>query len=280
LPVEHNFDYHCLNSFQSSSNGEPMVKYKYKHLTSFIVAITILIAVSLSCNNSSSTVETPTSNTAAVTNSTSNAATAVAPSAPSNIAGTYDATGTNPDGGGAYKATLVVTPRDDVYQFSWDSGTSSYDGVGVMTENAVAVSYTEGKDGKGCGVVLYKINADGSLDGKSGYWGVNKAETERAVRTGGTDLDGKYTIKGTNPDGKDYTGTLDVAKDGSGYSFKWNAGTATTGFGIKAGNLVAVGFGGSKCAFVGYDVKADGTLDGKWGSQASNKFGTEVAKKR
>lgn len=249
------------------------------NLSTLIVAIAMLVAVSLACNNTASNVETPVANTAA-SNTTSNTATTTAPSTPKNIAGDYDASGTNPDGGGAYKAALKVTPRDDVYQFSWTSGTSAYDGVGVMTDNAVAVAYTDGKDGKGCGVVLYKINSDGSLDGKSGYWGVNKAESERAIRTSGTDLDGKYTIKGTNTDGKAYEGTLEVAQDGAGYSFKWNAGTVLTGFGIRAGNLVAVGFGGSKCAFVGYDVKPDGTLDGKWGNQSSNKFGTEVAKKK
>jgi len=251
---------------------------KTRNLFTSLIALAALIIVSIACNSAPAT-NTATTSTPA-TNAVPDLPTTSKPQTPTNIAGDYDATGTNPDGGGAYEAKLKVTPRDDVWQFSWVSGSNSYDGVGVMTDSAVAVAYTEGKDGKGCGVVLYKINADGSLDGKSGYWGVNKAESERATRTSGTDLEGKYKINGKNPDGKAYEGTLDVAKDGSGYSFKWNAGTPLTGFGIRAGNLIAVGFGGKQCAFVGYDVKADGTLDGKWGSQATNKFGTEVAKKK
>lgn len=197
-----------------------------------------------------------------------------------DIAGDYDASGTNPDGKGTYKAALTVTPRDDVYQFSWKSGNTSYDGVGVMTDNAVAVSYTTGTNGKGCGVVLYKINSDGSLDGKAGYWGVNKSESEKATRTSGSDLEGSYSIAGTNTDGKDYKGTLAVTKAGQGYKFAWNAGNSFDGFGIRAGNLVAVGFGGKQCAFVGYDVKSDGTLDGRWGAESSTTLGTEVAKKK
>lgn len=186
----------------------------------------------------------------------------------------------SPDGGGKYKAELTVTPHDDVYQFSWVSGKNSYDGVGVLTDNRVAVAYTDGDSGKGCGVVLYKINSDGSLDGKKGYWGVNTMETETAVRTKGSgdSLDGVYAINGKNPQGENYRGTLTVNESGEGYTFDWEAGNNFSGFGIRAGSFVAVGFGGKQCAFVGYDVQPDGTLDGKWGSQGSTKFGTETAK--
>jgi hypothetical protein len=241
----------------------------------FVAAI--IVSVGLACGGNSAT------NTATTAeNKASNSAKSTpAPAAPNNIAGKYDATGSNPDGAGTYNADLTVTPHDDVYQFSWVSGKTSYDGVGVMTDDAVAVSYTDGDNGKGCGVVLYKIGADGSLDGKSGYWGVNKAEHEKAVRTSGTDLEGKYDVSGTNTDGKDYKGTLEITKDGLGYKFRWNAGTQLEGFGIKANKLVAVGFGGIQCSFVGYDVGSDGTLNGKWGgSQNSSALGTEIAKKK
>src|SRR5262249_44965193 len=151
-----------------------------------------------------------------------------------DISGDYDATGTNPDGHGNYKAQLKVTPHDDVYQFSWTSGGNSYDGVGVMTDNEIAVSYTDGGSGKGCGVVLYKIASDGSLDGKVGYWGVNSMESEHATRTSGTDLDGEYDITGKNPEGKEYKGKLKVKHEGQGYGFSWDAGTPLEGFGMKA----------------------------------------------
>jgi hypothetical protein len=244
----------------------------------FIVA-GLLFSAGFACNDGGNN---NMANTAAPVNSASaNASTSASPGPAKkiDIAGKYETTGTNPNGG-QYKADLEVKPHQDVYQFSWTSGKNAYDGVGVMTDTEVAVSYTDGPNGKGCGVVLYKINSDGSLDGKTGYWGVNSIETEKATRTSGSDLEGAYSIEGKNPEGKDYKGTLEVKKAGSGYSFKWNAGTTFEGFGIRAGDLVAVGFGGKQCSFIGYDIKDDGTLDGRWGGQGATSFGTEVAKKK
>ena len=246
------------------------------------ICLSVLLAVGMACSGSVTT-NTTTSNNAA-SNSAANTAkpstSTPAPSTPKNIAGEYDANGTNPDTGAAYKAALTITPRDDVFQFSWKSGKNDYDGVGVLQESAVAVAFTDGKNGDGCGVVLYKVNSDGSLDGKVGYWGVNKMETEKAVRKSGTDLEGEYEITGKNPDGQEYKGKLNVKKEGLGYAFNWSAPDTLEGFGIQAGNLVAVGFGGKQCSFVGYDIKPDGTLDGKWGFKTSKSLGTEVAKKK
>lgn len=150
-----------------------------------------------------------------------------------------------------------------------------------MTDKQVAVAFTDGADGKGCGVVLYKIADDGSMDGKVGYWGNNSMETERATRKAKAsgEIDGEYLVTGKNTEGKDYKGTLDVKVSGDGYSFAWDTGSIFEGFGIRAEKYVAVGFGGKQCSFVGYDVESDGTLNGKWGSQGSTKYGTETARK-
>lgn len=242
-------------------------------VTTILIVFAVIFSLAFACKD-----DTTSNSTNTAVNNTGNAA--PPKSAPKNIAGEYEATGTNVNGGSPYKASLMVTPRDDVYQFSWTSGGKSYDGVGVMTDNTVAVSYTEGANGKGCGVVLYKIGNDGSLDGRSGYWGVNSGETEKAIRTSGTDLDGNYSVTGQNPDGKEYKGTLDVKKDGEGYTFAWNAGGTFEGFGVKTGDKVAVGFGGKQCAFVSYEVGSEGTMTGKWGGQGSKSFGTEIAKRK
>lgn len=247
-------------------------------LLNLSLCLGLTIAAAIGCGNSSTPAVPNT--TASNTTSNSTSANSDAPAAKKDIAGEYDASGTNIDGGGNYKASLVVTPRDDVYQFSWDSAGNKYDGVGVMTDGTVAVSYTDGDNGKGCGVVMYKIGADGSLDGKSGYWGVNSAESEKGTRKSGSGLEGSYDITGTNVEGKDYKGTLDVKKDGEGYTFNWNAGATFSGFGIKHGDKAIAGFGGKQCAFVAYEVRDDGTLDGKWGGQGNTSFGTETAKKK
>lgn len=233
----------------------------------------VLLIVALACGKKDS--EAPAPNSSVTGNS---APTTAAPAR--DITGSYDITGTNENGAGDYKGTLAVTSRGDVYQFSWDTAGKKYDGVGVQTGNQIGVAFAEGSDGKGCGVVLYKIGADGSLDGKAGYWGNNKSEAETAKRTKGTDLEGEYEVSGTNTDGKPYKGTLGVAKAGVGYTFSWKTGASLEGFGVRTGDSVAVGIGGNKCGFVAYEQKSDGTLDGKWGGYGSRAVGTETAKKK
>lgn len=247
-----------------------------------IIVACVLFTVGFACGDadSSKTAENKTAASPTATTSASPSATTTPKSAPKDIAGRYSATGKNSDGGGNYEADLVVTSRDDVYQFSWDSKGKKYDGVGVMTDDKVAVAFTDGTNGKGCGVTLYKINSDGSLDGKAGYWGNNNKETEKATRTSGSDLEGEYDVEGKNPEGETYKAKLKVKKDGEGYRFSWSGTNSFEGFGVKQGDYVSVGFGGSQCGFVAYEIKSDGTLDGKWGGQGSTELGTETAKKK
>ena len=218
-------------------------------------------------------------NSAGTGGSSANSSTTLTTTA-TDISGAYKATGTNEGGGGNYEADLIVTKRGDVYQFSWNSKGAKYDGVGVQNGNKVAVSFADGADGRGCGVVLYEINSDGSLNGKAGYWGTNTQETETAKRTSGTDLAGEYEAEGKNTEGDPYKAKLSVKQSGEGYLFDWSGSTSFKGFGIKQGDTVSVGFGGAKCSFVAYEVKSDGTLDGKWGGANSTSFGTETAKKK
>src|SRR5690348_12161623 len=147
-------------------NKNPLETYQMKH-ASAIFCCAILIAAVLGCSQLKRDESTTTGN---VTNTT---AAAPAASSSKDISGTYDITGMNENGAGAYKGTLVVTNRGDVHQFSWDTAGKKYDGVGVQTGDNVGVAFAEGNNGKGCGVVLYTIGADGSLDGKAGYWGNN-----------------------------------------------------------------------------------------------------------
>jgi hypothetical protein len=256
----------------------------YKSILTVLFVAAVLFVIGVACNQSGPSTTNSTTNTTSSptttnsTNSTNSSNSSTSTSAPKDISGSYDVTGTNEGGGGNYKGTLKVTDRDEVYQFSWNAG-KTYDGVGVMTDNAVAVAFTEGANGEGCGVVLYRIGADGSLDGKAGYWGVNEAESEKATRTSGTGLDGEYDVSGTDPKGTDYKGKLSVKTAGSGYAFSWNGGKLT-GFGIKQGDKVAVGLGGKQCGFVSYEVASDGTMNGKWGSVGTTTVGTETAKKK
>ena len=237
---------------------------------STLIALALFVACVLGCNKSGADVSKKES-----AGRDSNAARETA-TPPTDIAGDYAIVGTNEDGS-PYKGALEVIKHGDVYQFRWDAG-KQYDGVGVPNGNVVAVAFNGGSNGKGCGVVSYQILADGTLDGKWGYWGVDESGTERAARTSGSGVAGDYNVTGKNPDGSGYKGTLSIAPKAGGYKFAWS--NNTSGFGIKQGDTLSVGIGGSRCAFVAYEIKPDGMLDGVWGGYGSDRPGTEKATKK
>jgi len=242
-----------------------------------VLALTLVSACLLGCKFSGASSTSTSSGSSNSSNSSSSrsssARTAVAPP---NIAGKYNVTGSNPNGSN-YRGTLEVIAHGDVYQFRWNAGTQ-YDGVGVQNGNIVAVAFANGPNGKGCGVVDYDIQSDGALDGKWGYWGTNEAGTETATRTSGSSLAGEYDGTGKNPSGTTYKVKITVEPAGNLYHFVWSNNTEGTG--IKRGDNVAVGIGGSRCGFVTYEVQSDGSLDGLWGGGGSDKTGTEKALKQ
>ena len=197
-----------------------------------------------------------------------------------DLAGTYAVSGAGADGK-AYQGDVLVTKRDAVYQMSWKLGAENYDGVAVQKGNTLAAAYTTGTDGKGCGAIIYKINADNSLDGTWGEWGVNSAGTEKAVPDGDvTNGVGTLNVSGTNADGSPYKGKLTVAKGANDtYQFAWDTGRKFIGTGVRMGKYLAAGSGAKQCGFVIYEVK-DGTLEGKWGVPGSTALGTETATKK
>jgi len=238
---------------------------------SSLIALTLSIACALGWSKSEAADAKSNANSSGNSKSVQRSAT---PSA--DIAGKYIVAGTNEDGS-PYRGELEVIRHGDVYQFRWNAG-QQYDGIGIRNGNVVAVAFTQGAKGKGCAVVSYQILADGTLDGAWGYWGVNERGTERAQPTSGSDVAGDYNITGKNPNGSSYRGTLAVAAKAGGYSFVWS--NNASGFGIKQGDTLSVGIGGSRCAFVAYRIKSDGTLDAVWGGFGSSKTGTEKATKK
>ena len=242
-----------------------------------VVALILLVVCVLACKSSSSTNNSPTSQSTSSNSGTATSSTRSAPPAThANIAGKYNITGTNPTGT-IYRGTLQIIEHGDVYQFRWDAG-NQYDGVGVVNGDVVAVAFANGSNGTGCGVVDYKIQNDGSLTGRWGYWGKNEAGSEDAARTSGSGLAGDYDATGKNPNGSTYKVKLTVEPAGNLYRFVWS--NNTDGVGIVQGDNVAVGIGGARCGFVAYEIKPDGTLDGVWGGYGSDQTGTEKAMKQ
>jgi hypothetical protein len=97
------------------------------------------------------------------------------------IAGTYSYTGTLPDGSD-YEGTMTITAAGDLYEVVQNQvdfeGGPLYS-VGIARGQSLAMSY--GPEGT-CGVVIYTLEPDGSLDGLWGTFGVSTAAgTETAT---------------------------------------------------------------------------------------------------
>jgi len=196
------------------------------------------------------------------------------------LSGVYIVSGADENNAHPYQGTLDITNQGDVYGFNWHTNPSKPGGVGVQIGDALAATYADPSSGKGCGVALYKIASDGSLDGKIAKWGQYTFGIEKAVRTEGKNFDGKYKVSGTTNDGKAYEGTIEVVKNGKGFQFTWHTGTDSTGFGIWRGNRAAISFGGAQCSFALYQVMSPRLLEGHWGGQRQVTFGTETAKRQ
>ncbi|CAN5569030.1 hypothetical protein BH10ACI3_BH10ACI3_28850 [soil metagenome] len=196
------------------------------------------------------------------------------------LSGVFNVTGAGTNGIDPYNGVLTVAPKGQNYEFRWATTKGSLIGTGVQLGTAAAASYSATGGGKGCGVVLYKIASDGSLDGRIARWGDDKFGTEKAVRTEGTGFVGKYSVNLTETDGRPFAGTLSITKDGAGYDFEWNTGSTQVGFGTWKGSTAAVSFGGKQCSFVLYDIQSNGSFDGTWGGQRSVTFGTESSKRK
>lgn len=196
------------------------------------------------------------------------------------ISGAFDVEGAGANESEPYSGLLTIAPQGDLYSFRWATTRGSRSGVGVQIGDATAATYAATGGGDGCGVVLYKIASDGSLDGRIARWGEEKFATEKATRVEGTGFVGKYTVVGLTAAGEQYTGTLNIKKDGAGYDLEWRTGDKTVvAFGIWKGSLAAASFGGRQCSFALYDVHSNGNLEGNWGGQKAVTFGRESAKR-
>lgn len=89
------------------------------------------------------------------------------------LAGTYQIQGVNPGNEGSYEGTLEIQQTGDTYQLSWSVGSDTYTGVGLRSEDWLAVSW--GEPGS-FGVMAFAI-ADNTMNGR---WAV-PSETELGV---------------------------------------------------------------------------------------------------
>lgn len=83
------------------------------------------------------------------------------------------------------------------------------------------------------------------------------------------DIAGKYSCKGTNPDGSAYEGTVKISRSGDAYILEWVIGDLQhDGVGIRNGDLLSVGWkSAAESGIAVYKIeeaKEGVRLTGKW----------------
>lgn len=191
------------------------------------------------------------------------------------VIGSYTIKGTNPDKS-TYDATLNVTAKGEAFDWSWNGG--EYKGIGLQQDNIVTVAW--GSDA--CYTVSYVIGADGVLTGKwtdmaaSGIGADVATPTDKAKMNG---IEGLYNAAGKNPDGSEYSCSLQVTKKAEGvYEWYWFNCGEYTGVGIQNGNIVSVAYGANECSAMAYKFNADSSMDATWTYVGQTDLGTEVVK--
>ncbi|MCB1152925.1 MAG: hypothetical protein H6684_04205 [Deltaproteobacteria bacterium] len=95
----------------------------------------------------------------------------------SDLVGTYEVTGVNPDSGDSYQMILAISRNGDVLRgvWTWPSGKQADSGVGVILGNKVAFNF-------GNGVVIFERTLEGDLRGNWTNEKFDRVGTETAHR--------------------------------------------------------------------------------------------------
>ena len=105
------------------------------------------------------------------------AALGVGPAAAQSLGGDYRVEGTNFDGS-RYKGTARITiTSNTTCRISWSTGTEA-SGICMRTDDVIAASY---KMGGSLGLIIYRLQSDGSLDGVWTIADQSGAGTERLI---------------------------------------------------------------------------------------------------
>ena len=96
----------------------------------------------------------------------------------------------------------------------------------------------------------------------------------------GSDICGLFAVEGVNPDGKLYTGTVEITQRGNAYAMTWSIANQTyRGVALRQGDVLSASWqvGGGKAGVVVYRIRNRGTkLAGEWIMPVDNTVHVEV----
>jgi hypothetical protein len=159
------------------------------------------------------------------------------------IEGTYEGSGTNPDGT-PYECEVTITEKGDGYQVIWYfDGQPGYEGAGILKGNTFGV----------------------------GFAGASVADVART-----------YTRGGTKPRGAgSYDRGAVITKTGEIYSVQWGHGDGSVyeGVGVMKNGLLCVCFAEPENYSVCVYDNNDGSIETVWINPGAEELGTETLPK-
>ncbi len=201
-------------------------------------------------------------------------------SEPDRLEGVWRITEARTPTGQNYTGSLDVAAignTDNLYKVSWETSEGNYSGLGFYEEGRLLVG--AGLDEAIYGVALYRIQDDGTLDGK---WTLSTANgavgTEVATGRRQGQLTGEYQIRSTDPGEVDssFGGTLTIAQLRDTYQLTWNVDDQTyRGIGLRMDDWLIVGWGtGNDLAVLEYQFQGN-EATARWARTGSRELGME-----
>lgn len=179
------------------------------------------------------------------------------------LEGTWEITdGETPDDND-YDGTVEISAVRDtsnLYNLDWETSRGDYTGLGFLEGDRLLIGY--GLSDDIYGVALYKINKDGTLEGR---WTYSEADgavgTEMAIGGIRNRLEGDYKIDGTDPGQPEstYNGILRINQVDDTYQVSWTVGDQILlGVGLRVDDWLIVGWGaGDNFAVMDYEIDGD-----------------------
>lgn len=173
-----------------------------------------------------------------------------------------------------YSGTVQIYPMGKIYTVAWLTTLGDYSGLAFFEDGYL---FAGGSMEQSYGIALYKINQDGTLDGK---WMTSSSrgsvDWERAVNGTPGKLEGSYNISGfSRTSGGNYQGKLDIRQLGETYQVTWLTGTEYQGIGLRMGDWLLACWGEGDVFSHAYKIQGN-RAQGRWGHAEQSATGEEV----
>jgi Caspase domain len=181
------------------------------------------------------------------------------------VTGVYRADGRNPNGR-RYSGMVAITPDGNRVRVRWWIGRQVFNGMGEYAGRMLVVNWGAKHP------VVYSFAGD-RLNGE---WADGTATEDLTLFSRATDEavarpQGRYGVRGRNPNGSRYSGIAEIRDLGDHIVIEWQVGSKHyRGTGTLTGNVLTVDWGATTP--VVYALTSDGRLRGLW----NNGRGEEV----